>query len=68
MKSTTVSSLQEARGQFIVMANLSTGTFFEFVDTNNSFFITTSDHFHASEVEWDPTGRYVVTGAQWHIL
>uniref|UniRef100_A0A0K8TT04 Eukaryotic translation initiation factor 3 subunit B n=1 Tax=Tabanus bromius TaxID=304241 RepID=A0A0K8TT04_TABBR len=50
------------RGQFIVLANLTMGTF-EFVDTNNDFLVMSSaDHFRASEVEWDPTGRYVVTG------
>lgn len=50
------------RGQFIVLANLTMGTF-EFVDTNNDFVVMSSaDHFRASEVEWDPTGRYVVTG------
>lgn len=50
------------RGQFIVLANLTMGTF-EFVDTNNDFIVMSSaDHFRASDVEWDPTGRYVVTG------
>lgn len=50
------------RGQYVVMANLTMGTF-EFVDTTNDFLITASpDHFRASEVKWDPTGRYVVTG------
>lgn len=51
------------RGQFIVLANLTLGTL-EFVDTANDFVVmNTGDHFRASEVEWDPTGRYVVTGA-----
>lgn len=56
------------RGQFIVLANLTMGTF-EFVDTNNDFTIMSSnDHFRASEVEWDPTGRYVVTGvSSWKV-
>uniref|UniRef100_A0A1A9UP55 Eukaryotic translation initiation factor 3 subunit B n=1 Tax=Glossina austeni TaxID=7395 RepID=A0A1A9UP55_GLOAU len=56
------------RGKFIVMANLTMGTF-EFVDTSNNFLITASpDHFRASEVEWDPTGRYVVTGvSSWKV-
>ncbi|XP_037025507.1 eukaryotic translation initiation factor 3 subunit B [Bradysia coprophila] len=50
------------RGQFIVLANLTMGTF-EFVDTENDFVVMNSgDHFRASEVEWDPTGRYCVTG------
>ncbi|XP_055386757.1 eukaryotic translation initiation factor 3 subunit B [Condylostylus longicornis] len=56
------------RGQFIVLANLTMGTF-EFVDTNNDFIVMGSgDHFRASEVEWDPTGRYVVTGvSSWKV-
>lgn len=50
------------RGTFIVLANLTMGTF-EFVDTNNDFIVMNSgDHFRASDVEWDPTGRYCVTG------
>lgn len=50
------------RGTHIVLANLTMGTF-EFVDANNDFIIMNSgDHFRASEVEWDPTGRYCVTG------
>ncbi|XP_037715892.1 eukaryotic translation initiation factor 3 subunit B [Drosophila subpulchrella] len=56
------------RGQFIVMANLTMGTF-EFVDSTNDYIISASpDHFRASEVEWDPTGRYVVTGvSSWKV-
>lgn len=56
------------RGQFIVLANLTMGSF-EFIDTNNDFCVMSSnDHFRASEVEWDPTGRYVVTGvSSWKV-
>lgn len=56
------------RGQFIVLANLTMGTF-EFVDTNNDFVVMNSgDHFRASDVEWDPTGRYCVTGvSSWKV-
>ena len=56
------------RGQFIVLANLTNGTF-EFVDTNNDFVVMSNgDHFRASDVEWDPTGRYVVTGvSSWKV-
>uniref|UniRef100_A0A6B2E9L5 Eukaryotic translation initiation factor 3 subunit B n=1 Tax=Phlebotomus kandelakii TaxID=1109342 RepID=A0A6B2E9L5_9DIPT len=49
------------RGQFTVLANLTLGVF-EFIDSNNFLVMNTGDHFRASEVEWDPTGRYVVTG------
>lgn len=56
------------RGQFVVLGNLTMGTL-EFVDTNNDFVVmTTADHFRASDVEWDPTGRYVVTGvSSWKV-
>lgn len=49
------------RGQFIVLSNLQVGSF-EFVDTNDFTIMKSGDHYRASEVEWDPTGRYVVTG------
>uniref|UniRef100_U5EXZ0 Eukaryotic translation initiation factor 3 subunit B n=1 Tax=Corethrella appendiculata TaxID=1370023 RepID=U5EXZ0_9DIPT len=49
------------RGQFIVLANCQMGSF-EFVDTNDFVIMNSGNHYCASEVEWDPTGRYVVTG------
>lgn len=49
------------RGQFIVLANLQGGTF-EFVDSNDFTAMNSGDHYRASDVEWDPTGRYVATG------
>lgn len=55
--------LWSPNGQFIVLAGLKTlnGTL-EFVDTANDFTImTTAEHFRCTDVEWDPTGRYVVT-------
>lgn len=53
-------------GQFIVLAGLRTmnGTL-EFVDTADFTVMNQNDHFMASDVEWDPTGRYVVTGVSW---
>lgn len=56
------------RGEYIVLANLPSG-YFEFVDTTNEFLIMNyNDHFRASDVEWDPTGRYVVTGvSSWKV-
>lgn len=53
-------------GQFIVLAGLgSTGGSLEFVDTNEFLVMNTSDHFQMSDVEWDPTGRYVVTAVSY---
>lgn len=49
------------RGQFIVLANLQGGSF-EFVDSNDFVTMNSGDHYRASDVEWDPTGRFVMTG------
>lgn len=51
-------------GQFIVLAGLGSngGGSLEFIDTNEFLVMNTTDHFQMSDVEWDPTGRYVVTG------
>lgn len=49
-------------GQFIVLADLrSSSGVLEFVDTNDFNVMAQQEHFQASDVEWDPTGRYVVT-------
>ena len=39
--------------------------FFEFIDTNDMTVMNSREHFMATDVEWDPTGRYVVTGVSW---
>ncbi|CAH0723203.1 unnamed protein product, partial [Brenthis ino] len=50
-------------GQFIVLANFGlTGGALAFVDTNDFTIMNISDHYQMSGIEWDPTGRYVVTG------
>ncbi|CAG9774050.1 unnamed protein product [Ceutorhynchus assimilis] len=51
-------------GQFIVLAGLGAngGGSLEFVDTNEFLVMNTTDHFQMSDVEWDPTGRYIFTG------
>ena len=33
----------------------------EFVDANDFNVMAQQEHYQASDVEWDPTGRYVVT-------
>lgn len=48
-------------GQFIVLADLRNNGTLEFVDTSDFTVMNTSEHFRVSDVEWDPTGRYVVT-------
>lgn len=37
----------------------------EFIDTADFTVMNQNDHFMASDVEWDPTGRYVVSGVSW---
>ena len=53
-------------GQFIVLAGLRSmsGTL-EFVDTQDFTIMNTGEHFMATNVEWDPTGRYVATAVSW---
>jgi len=54
------------RGQFICLAGLRSmnGTL-EFVDTTDMLIMTQAEHFMATDVEWDPTGRYVATAVSW---
>lgn len=47
-------------GQFIVLVDMRAGIL-EFVDTNDFTIMHTTDHFSVTNVDWDPTGRYVVT-------
>ena len=37
----------------------------EFLDTSDMTIMAQSEHFMATDVEWDPTGRYVATGVSW---
>jgi len=50
------------QGDFIVLAGLNNlnGTL-EFVNVNDMESIGHEEHYNASYVEWDPTGRYVAT-------
>ncbi|XP_008544236.1 eukaryotic translation initiation factor 3 subunit B [Microplitis demolitor] len=49
-------------GQFVVLAGMTTmAGALEFVDTNDFTIMNTTDHYQVSDIEWDPTGRYVVT-------
>lgn len=36
-----------------------------FVDTSDCTIMYIAEHYMASDVEWDPTGRYVVTSVSW---
>lgn len=53
-------------GQFIVLAGLRNfNGILEFVDTADMTVMAQTEHFMATDVEWDPTGRYVMTGVSW---
>jgi len=53
-------------GQFVVLAGLrSMNGVLEFIDTSDFTSMGSGEHFMCTDVEWDPTGRYVVTGVSW---
>lgn len=53
-------------GQFCVLAGLrSMNGVLEFVDTADMTTMNTGEHYMATDVEWDPTGRYFMTGVSW---
>lgn len=53
-------------GQFIVLAGLrNMNGVLEFIDTADMTLMAQTEHFMATDVEWDPTGRYVITGVSW---
>lgn len=37
----------------------------EFVDTSDFTIMAQNEHFMATDIEWDPTGRYVASGISW---
>uniref|UniRef100_A0AAY5K9R5 Eukaryotic translation initiation factor 3 subunit B n=1 Tax=Esox lucius TaxID=8010 RepID=A0AAY5K9R5_ESOLU len=54
------------QGQFMVLAGLrSMNGALAFVDTSDCTMMNIAEHYMASDVEWDPTGRYVVTSVSW---
>ncbi|XP_074058018.1 eukaryotic translation initiation factor 3 subunit B [Macrotis lagotis] len=54
------------QGQFVVLAGLrSMNGALAFVDTSDCTMMNIAEHYMASDVEWDPTGRYVVTSVSW---
>ncbi|XP_043566987.1 eukaryotic translation initiation factor 3, subunit Ba [Chiloscyllium plagiosum] len=54
------------QGQFVVLAGLrSMNGALAFYDTSDCTLMNVAEHYMASDVEWDPTGRYVVTSVSW---
>merc|ERR1719244_336675 len=53
-------------GQFCVLAGLrSMNGVLEFIDTADMSTMNTGEHYMATDVEWDPTGRYFMTAVSW---
>jgi len=53
-------------GQFIVLAGLRhMNGQLEFIDTSDFTTMNSGEHFMCTDIEWDPTGRYVMTGVSW---
>jgi len=53
-------------GQFIVFAGLrSMNGVLEFIDTADMTVMMLAEHFMATDVEWDPTGRFISTAVSW---
>ena len=53
-------------GQFVVLAGLrNMNGALEFIDTSDFTTMNSGEHFMATDVEWDPTGRYVMSGVSW---
>ncbi|KAG0716262.1 Eukaryotic translation initiation factor 3 subunit B [Chionoecetes opilio] len=54
------------QGQFVVLAGLrSMNGALEFIDTKDFQVMMSTEHFMATDIEWDPTGRYVASCVSW---
>ncbi|OMJ17819.1 Eukaryotic translation initiation factor 3 subunit B [Smittium culicis] len=78
-KKNTTSLNWSPRGRYIILSTLRTTTAWslEFYDTeaevanapknsiseNSIYLLNSSEHFGVTDLEWDPTGRYVITSA-----
>merc|ERR1712168_229715 len=53
-------------GQFCVLAGLrSMNGVLEFIDTSDMTSMASEEHYMATDVEWDPTGRCFMTAVSW---
>lgn len=48
-------------GQYIVLAECREVGALEFIDTNDFSTMASGEHYKATTVEWDPTGRFVAS-------
>lgn len=53
-------------GQFVVLCGLRTmNGVLEFIDTSDMTTMANEEHYMATDVEWDPSGRYFTTSVSW---
>jgi translation initiation factor 3 subunit B len=53
-------------GQFIILAGMrNMNGVLEFIDTSDFSLMNNGEHFMCTDIEWDPTGRYVMSGVSW---
>jgi len=53
-------------GQFVILAGLrAMNGVLEFIDTSDFTSMGSGEHFMCTDIEWDPTGRYVATGVSY---
>merc|ERR1712166_1268472 len=53
-------------GQFVVLAGLrNMNGVLEFIDTADFTSMNSGEHFMATDIEWDPTGRYCMSAVSW---
>merc|ERR1712004_935593 len=53
-------------GQFVVLAGLrNMNGVLEFIDTSDFTTMNSGEHFMATDIAWDPTGRYVMSAVSW---
>merc|ERR550519_491211 len=60
----TVNTISWApNGQFVVLAGLrSMNGILEFLDTTDMTVMATDEHYMATDIDWDPSGRYFMSG------
>lgn len=52
-------------GQFVLLASLRSSSQLEFIDTADMTIMNTGEHHMVSDVEWDPTGRFLISVVSW---
>ncbi|XP_062507471.1 eukaryotic translation initiation factor 3 subunit B-like [Corticium candelabrum] len=69
-KKTCNQLLWSPQGQFVVLTQLRgpNSGLLEFYDTSDMTQMNTGEHFQATDVAWDPTGRYLSSFVSWYTV